>query len=88
MGTVSGREDENVKSLQTDGQTDRLTNGHTIRKAHFRFHLKRSENVDQNKTFIRILPFIMPTLCLAITSSQEEQVPTQMKYSLMEECGS
>ena len=30
----------------------------------------------------------MPTLCLAIISSQEEQVPMLMKYSLIGVCGS
>ena len=42
----SGEEDENVKSLQTDGQTDRQTDGQTddgrqvIRKAHLSFQLR------------------------------------------------
>ena len=35
----SGKEDENVESLQTDGHTDEQTDGRqAIRKAHLSFH--------------------------------------------------
>ena len=46
----SGKEDENVKSLQTDGQTDQQTEGPTdngrqvIRKAHLSFQLRWAKN--------------------------------------------
>ena len=50
----SGEEDENVKSLQTDGRTDRQTDGQTdrqtddgrqvIRKAHLSFQLRWAKN--------------------------------------------
>ena len=46
----SGEEDENVKSLQTDGRTDRLTDRQTdngrkvIRKAHLSFQLRWAKN--------------------------------------------
>ena len=46
----SGEEDENVKSLQTDGRTDRRTDRQTddgrqvIRKAHLSFQLRWAKN--------------------------------------------
>ena len=43
----SGEEDENVKSLQTDGQTDEWQQ--VIRKAHLSFQLRWAKN--DNKKF-------------------------------------
>ena len=43
----SGEEDENMKSLQTDGQTDKQTDDgrQVIRKAHLSFQLRWAKNV-------------------------------------------
>ena len=46
MPSGSGEEDENVKSLQTDGRTDRQTDvQQVIRKAHLSFQLRWAKNV-------------------------------------------
>ena len=49
----SGEEDENVKSLRTDGRTDRETDDgrHAIRKAHLSFQL-RWANYLKKKMFL------------------------------------
>ena len=60
----SGEEDENVKSLQTNGQTDRRTDDgrQVIRKAHLSFQLRWAKNYISFRKFCKNFSNTHPSL--------------------------